>query len=193
MAIATLPGELNARDLAAFSIPPRDEAAIRPILRPTSSLQSLSISPMTLVHDSSFSSILHPVLMLLVTSVFRRLTLFEVCNSNPGAADASLVTSTQSTVNPFELWASSGRHGRHLSVAQMTTVVNIGQPRLLETASIYWASDENPWSGRRESNSRSQLGKLRLTSDVGLVAIDRRTTLNQSDDAFPTYSCSLKT
>ena len=26
----------------------------------------------------------------------------------------------------------------------------------------YWALDENPWSGRRESNSRSQLGKQRF-------------------------------
>jgi hypothetical protein len=28
------------------------------------------------------------------------------------------------------------------------------------TPDNYWASDENPWSGRRESNSRSQLGNL---------------------------------
>jgi hypothetical protein len=36
-------------------------------------------------------------------------------------------------------WASLGRHGRHLGVSQRTTVVNIGQPRLLETGSKHWA------------------------------------------------------
>src|SRR5665213_622270 len=62
--------------------------------------------------------------------------------------------------NSGRVWASSGRHGRHLGVAHWTTVVINGQPWSFKTGSKHWPLDETSWSGRRESNSRSQLGKL---------------------------------
>ena len=39
-------------------------------------------------------------------------------------------------------------------------MVNTGQLWLLETGAKHWSSVENRWSGRRESNPRSQLGNL---------------------------------
>jgi len=63
-----------------------------------------------------------------------------------------------------ETRAGFGRFEDDVKSIASLAVVNVGQLRSLDTASKHWASDQRPWSGRRESISRSQLGKLTRVS-----------------------------
>jgi len=52
--------------------------------------------------------------------------------------------------------------GHYLGTKHWTMVVTRGRHWSTKSSYIEWVLDEHPWNGRRESKSRSQLGKLTI-------------------------------